>query len=328
LKVVITDHPFPSADIEREALAAIGAQLVVGRCREAAEVIDLARDADGVLVTYAPITRAVIEALTRCKIIARMGIGLDNVDIPAASGRGIVVTNVPDYCVDEVSDHALALLLGCVRRLRQLDQSVRSGHWDFRPYRPIPRIRGKIIGLVGFGKIARAMARKCQGLGMQVAAFDPYIASDIVRSQGVVPLRSLEELLRESDFVSVHVPLGPDTRGLFGETEFSLMKQGAVLVNTARAEIVVEEALAQALASGRLTAAGLDVIANPRADHPLLAFPGVLISPHAAFFSEEATEELQTRAVGDVVRVLTGALPLNPVNPEVLAGVEAKTNGG
>ena len=328
MKVVITDHPFPSADIEREALAAIGAQLVVGRCREVTEVIDLARDADGVLVTYAPVTREVVEALARCKIVARMGIGLDNVDVAAATARGIVVTNVPDYCVDEVSDHALALLLGCVRRLRQLDQSVRAGQWDFRPYRPIPRIRGKVIGLVGFGKIARAMARKCQGLSMQVAAFDPYIAPDIVRSQGVVPMRSLEELLRESDFVSVHVPLGPETRGLFGEAEFAMMKQGAVLVNTARAEIVDEEALAEALASGRLTAAGLDVIVNPRADHPLLAFPGVLVSPHAAFFSEEATEELQTRAVSDVVRVLTGGLPLNPVNPEVLATVEPKTTGG
>jgi len=328
LKVVITDHPFPSADIEREALAAIGAQLVVGRCREAAEVIDLARDADGVLVTYAPVTREVIDALTRCKIVGRMGIGLDNVDIAAATVRGIVVTNVPDYCVDEVSDHALALLLGCVRRLRQLDQAVRAGQWDFRPFRPIPRIRGKVIGLVGFGKIARAMARKCQGLGMQVATFDPYIAPDIARSQGAVPMRSLEELLRESDFVSVHVPLGAETRGLLGEAEFGIMKHGAVLVNTARAEIVDEGALGQALASGRLTAAGLDVIVNPRADHPLLAFPGVLVSPHAAFFSEEATEELQARAVGDVVRVLTGGLPLNPVNPEVLAGIEPKTTGG
>ncbi|MDQ7842227.1 MAG: C-terminal binding protein [Armatimonadota bacterium] len=309
-KVVVTDYVFPSLDIEREVLGAIGAELVALQASREAELVPAVGDADGLLVCYAPVTRRVIEAARRCRVIARYGIGLDNVDLAAAAERGIVVTNVPDYCVDEVSDHALALLLACARRIVDLHDRVRSGRWDARDAVPIHRLRGQVLGLVGLGKIPRALAAKAQALGLEVIAADPYVDAETMKRLGVRKVE-LAELLAESDFVSVHAPLLPETRGLIGEDALRRMKPTAYLINTARGPIVDEQALARALREGWIAGAALDVLATepPGPDHPLRGLDRVVLTPHVAFYSEESLQELQRKAAEEVARVLTGQPP-------------------
>lgn len=316
--VVITDHIFPSQDIEREAVQAAGADLVVGSCRTEAEVLELARDADAVMTTYAPVTAGVVAGLKRCRVIARYGVGVDNVAVEEATRRGIYVCNVPDYSIDEVSEHALALLLALARRVTLLNQDVKGGHWDYRPFRPFHRVNGRTLGLVGLGRIARALGAKASALGLRLLAFDPYLTPDSPAAQGV-RLVSLDELLAEADFISVHCPLTPETRGLLGREAFQKTKPDAVIVNTARGGIIDEDALAEALAHGRIGGAGLDVLGQEpiRPDHPLLRFPNVILTPHTAFYSEESTLELQRRAVDEAVRAITGRPPRCPVNRPV-----------
>lgn len=316
--VVITDHIFPSQEIERAAITGAGADLVVGACRTEDEVLDLAREADAVMTTYAPVTARVIAGLKRCRVIARYGVGVDNVAVDEATKRGIYVCNVPDYSVDEVSEHALALLLALARRVVVLNNDVKAGRWDYKPFRPFHRINGRTLGLIGLGRIARALGAKASALGLRLVAFDPYVPPDSPAAQGV-RLVSLDELLAEADFISVHSPLTPETRGLIGRDAFQKMKPGAVIVNTARGGIIDEDALVEALAAGRIAGAGLDVLSQEpmRPDHPLLQFQNVVLTPHAAFYSEESTLELQRRAADEVVRSLTGQPQRCPVNKPV-----------
>lgn len=323
--VVVTDSVFPTLEPAREVLASIGAELRLAEAPDPARVAALAQEADALMVTYMPIGAELIQQLRRCRIIARFGIGVDNVDVPAATRAGIVVTNVPDYCIDEVSDHALALLLALARRLFPADRSVRAGTWSVRVVTPIHRLRGRVLGLVGFGKIARALAQKARALGLEVLAFDPYLSPEFVEAQGARPV-SLEELLQRSDFISIHVPLTPETRHLFNDEIFQKVKPGAFLINTARGPIVDEGALLRALDSGRLAGAALDVLEQepPPADSPLLRREDVILTPHIAFYSEESLVDLQTKAAQEVVRVLQGQPPRNPVNPEVLEAAHAR----
>ncbi len=303
-RVVVTDHIFPSRKIESHSLAeSLGADLVF--CTDSSEetLERETRDADAVLVTFAKLPARVIEGMSRCRIIARYGVGVDNIDVGAATRRGIAVTNVPDYCTDEVSDHALALLLTLTRKTVLLDRQVHQGGWDFRLYRPIPRLRGAVLGLIGYGQISRKLAAKARALGMQVLVFDPY-----VEAAPGVDLMELEPLLASSDFVSIHCPLTPETRHLINAARLRLMKPTAMIVNTARGGIIDEEALAEALQEGRIAGAGLDVLETEpiRPDHPLLQIDRCLITPHCGFHSEEATIELQVKAVHQVVKALTG----------------------
>jgi len=318
-KVVVTDHVFPSLDIERARLAQIGAEVVEAAGTSEEEIIQAAREADGILVCYAELTRQVIYSLEKCRVIGRYGIGVNNIDLQAATEKGIRVANVPDYCVDEVSDHTLALLLACARRIPQLDRTVKKGHWDFKEQCPMFRLRGKTLGLVGFGKIPRALAGKAQALGLKVAAYDPYVSQDAAQAYKV-SLVSLRELLTGADFVSVHAPLTPETRGLLGEEQFGWMKPTAYVINTARGEVIDEQALYRALVEGKIAGAGLDVLASERLDpaHPLLGLDQVILTPHSAFYSEESMRELQLRAVEEVVRGLTGQPLRSLVNREVL----------
>ena len=239
--VVITDHVFPSLEIEQELLGAIGATVVSLQARSEVDLLDAVTDADALLVCYAPVTDRVIRRMTRCRIIARYGIGVDNVDLGAATAKGIVVTNVPDYCVDEVSDHALALLLACARRIPALAGRVRGGRWNARDAAPMHRLRGQTLGLVGFGKIPRRLADKARALGLEVMAFDPYVAGEEMEARGVQKT-SLHGLLARSDFVSVHAPLAPETRGMIAEAQLRAMKRSAYLINTARGPLVLESA--------------------------------------------------------------------------------------
>jgi D-3-phosphoglycerate dehydrogenase len=318
--VAVTDYVFASLEPERAVLEPLGVELRPKQCRSEEEIIALTRDADAVLNCYAKMTARVIENLERCRIIARYGIGVDNVDLAAATKARIPVTNVPDYCIDEVSDHALALLLALARRVTVADARVKAGAWDVVAHAGIRRLRGRTLGLLGFGKIARALASKAQALGMKVMAYDPYLAPEEIGRFGAEPA-GLEKLLAEADAVSIHVPLCPETRNLIGERELARMKPAAFLINTSRGGIVDEQALASALKETRLAGAALDVLSvePPPTDHPLRQALNIILTPHLAFYSRESVIELQTKAAEEVARALRGEPPRCPVNPEILA---------
>jgi D-3-phosphoglycerate dehydrogenase / 2-oxoglutarate reductase len=317
--VAVTDYVFPSFDPERAVLEPLSVELRPQQCRSEEEIIMLAQDADAVLNCYAKMTARVIEALKRCRIIARYGIGVDNVDLAAASKAKILVTNVPDYCIDEVSDHALALLLALARRITVADGAVKAGTWEVVAHAGIRRLRGQTLGLLGFGKIAKALASKVQPLGMKVLVYDPYLERALIAQHGAQAV-SLDRLLAEADAVSIHVPLSPETHQIIGQRELTRMKPTAFLINTSRGGIVDEQALAVALKEGRLGGAALDVLSvePPLADHPLRQAPNMILTPHLAFYSRESVVELQTKAAEEVARALKGEPPRSPVNPEVL----------
>jgi D-3-phosphoglycerate dehydrogenase len=287
-----------------------------------------AAEADAVMVTYAKISAQSIGALTGCRIIARMGIGLDNIDVDAATAAGIVVTNVPDYCVDEVSDHALTVLLSLARRVPKANRLVHGGGWSVQDVGPLHRLRGQVLGLAGFGKIGRALGHKAQALGMQVITHDPYLPAGVAEEAGAEHV-DLDELLRRSDVLSIHTPLTAETHRLFGAAAFAKMKRGAVLINTSRGGLVDEEALSEALERGDLSGAGLDVVSSEPlpSNSPLLGREDVVLTPHIAYYSEESTAELQGKAAEDVVRVLRGENPRYPVNPDLLNS-PTRRNGG
>ncbi len=316
--IVVTDHIFPTRDAETQLAEALGARLVIGQCSTEAEVMELTRDADAILTCFAPVTEGVVAGLRRCKVIARYGVGVDNVAIAEATRRGIYVCNVPDYCIDEVSEHALALMLALARRVTVLDQDVKAGRWDYRPFRPIHRISGRTLGLVGLGRIARALGTKAAALGLKIIAFDPFVEPGSPAAQGV-QLVTMDGLLTEADFISVHCPLTPETKGLLGREAFRKTKPTAIVVNTSRGGTIDEEALVEALQTGRIGGAALDVAAKEpiQIDHPLKGLPNVILTPHAAFYSEESTVELQRRAVNEVERALTGQPQRSPVNRPV-----------
>jgi D-3-phosphoglycerate dehydrogenase len=317
--VAITDYVFPSLEPERAVLAPVGAELRPQQCRSEEEIIALTQETDAILNCYAKITARVIQNLRRCRIIARYGIGVDNVDLAAASAARILVTNVPDYCIDEVSDHALALLLALARRIAAADTAVKGGAWDVIGHAGIRRIRGQTLGVLGFGKIAKALTSKVRALGMKVLVYDPYIEPELVPQNGADAV-TLEQLLAEADVVSIHVPLSPATHNLIGKRELSQMKPTAFLINTSRGGIVDEQALALALKEGKLGGAALDVLSTepPPLDHPLRQAPNMILTPHLAFYSRESVIELQTKAAEEVARALRGEPPRSPVNPEVL----------
>ena len=317
--VAVTDYVFPSLEPEQRVLGPLGVELRPRQCKSEEEIIELTRGADAVLNCYAKMTARVIEKLDRCKIIARYGIGVDNVDLAAASKARILVTNVPDYCIDEVSDHALALLLTLARKIVTADTGVKSGNWNVTAHAEIRRLRGQTVGLIGFGKIAKALASKVQPLGMRVLVYDPYLEAELISRHGAEAV-SLDRLLAESDAISIHVPLSSKTRNLIGPDELARMKSTSFLINTSRGGIVDEQALAEALTAKRLGGAALDVLSvePPPPDHPLRQAPNIILTPHLAFYSRESVIELQTKAAEEVARALKGEPPRSPVNPEVL----------
>lgn len=311
--IAVTDSVFPSLDPARAALAHLDPDIRMAKSASAEDILAVARDADAILVTYAKLPGELLRQLRRCKVIGRFGLGVDNIDLAAAAELGITVTYVPDYCMQEVSDHAMALLLALVRKIPFSDRLVQAGRWEMPAVVPIHRLRGRVLGLVGFGNIPRALVPKAQAFGLRVIAHDPYVPGETFAAYGVDAV-SFESLLRTSDYVSIHAPLTPATRGLFNTEAFATMKKGAFLVNTARGPLVDEVALAAALDSGHLAGAALDVLAvEPPVDSPLLGRDNVIITPHTAFYSVEALEELQTKCASDVARVLSGQVPVYPV---------------
>jgi len=312
--IAVTDSPFPSLDSAIAALKRVDPELRVAKSASADDILGVAREADAVLVTYAKLPGELLKELKRCRVIGRFGLGVDNIDLPAAARLGITVTYVPDYCLREVSDHAMALLLALARKIAFSDRLVQSGYWEVPPIVPLHRLDGQVLGLVGFGNIPRALAPKAKAFGLKVITHDPYVSADVVKALGVENT-SFDDLLSRSDFISVHAPLLPATRGLMNAAAFAKMKKGAFLVNTARGPLVDETALIAALDSGHLAGAALDVIAvEPIAkDSPLLGRNNVILTPHTAFYSVEALEELQAKCASDVARVLSGEAPVYPV---------------
>jgi D-3-phosphoglycerate dehydrogenase / 2-oxoglutarate reductase len=312
--IAITDSPFPSLDPAKAALARHNPEYRMSKSASAEDILVVARDADAVLVTYAKLTGDLLRQLKRCKAIGRFGLGVDNIDLPAAKELGISVNYVPDYCMHEVSDHAMALLLALARKITLSNKLVQSGRWEVPPITPLHRINGRVLGLVGFGNIPRALVPKAKAFGLRVVVHDPFVPPEALAAAAVEDA-SLDALLGMSDFVSIHAPLLPATRGLFHAGTFIKMKRGACLINTARGPLVDETALVDALDSGQLGGAALDVVmTEPLAkDSKLLGRDNVILTPHTAFYSVEALEELQTKCANDVARVLSGEKPVYPV---------------
>jgi len=325
LLVAVCDSVFPNLDGARAVVGKIGAELRLAKEPTPEAILEVARDADAVLVTYFKLTAEMIGQMRKCRIISRFGIGVDNVDLPAATSAGIVVTKVPDYCIDEVSDHAMAMLLALVRKIPFCNTRAQAGRWEMTAAVPIHRLRGTVLGLVGFGRIPQLVAPKAQAFGIQVAAFDPYIPQEVMQRAGVKGV-DFPELLRISDYISIHTPLMPETNRLFRAETFRQMKPTAYLINTARGPIVDEADLARALDAGQLAGAALDVLqSEPPTNSPLLGRDNVILTPHTGFYSVESLEDLQSKAAEEVVRVLSGQAPRNPVNPEALKLARAGT---
>lgn len=304
-KVVVSDWEFEDLRYEKSILENEQLEFVTAQCKTEDDVIAHCRDADAIINQYAPISRNVIEALDHCQVIVRYGVGVNTIDLDAATEQGICVANVPDYCIDEVSDHAFALLLSWARKITFADKTTKDTKWDFKCFRPIYRLRGRTLGLVGFGKIPQRLAEKAVTVGLKIVAYDPYFPHDAAVERGV-ELVSLEELCSRSDMISVHAPLTKETKGLIGRRQFKKMKKEAFIINTSRGQVIDETDLIDALNDKEIAGAALDVVeAEPiRRDHPFLTADNVILTPHIAWYSEQAEKEMRSKVAMGVADVL------------------------
>lgn len=296
-----------------------GAAFVPFRSLDDAAFVAEIADADALVVIDRPITAAHLAAMDRCRIIQALEVGTDFIDVEAATEKGIVVANVPAYCTDEVATHAIMLLLAASRKLKDLMAETGAGGWNYKAGEPVYHVAGRTLGLVGFGRIGRRVVPKAVGLGMEVAAYDPYLSDDIFAMAGVRRVYELPELLEQADFVSLHVPLTGETREMIGAPELGLMKHEAFLINTCRGMVVDEGALVSALDAGTIAGAALDVVQRepPEADRPILRHPRAVVTPHAAWFSQESLQRVKDQGMDEVVRVLRGERSRFAVNPQV-----------
>jgi D-3-phosphoglycerate dehydrogenase len=320
-RVLVTDYAWPSLEIERSILDELGVELVVAESGEPDELVALAAGADAILTNWKRVPEAALDAAPACLVVARYGVGVDNIPVAYATELGILVVNVPDFCVEEVSDHALALLLACARRIVPFARATREGEWSLARFATgLPRIRGQRLGLIGYGHIAQTLVPKARGLGLEVLAYTPRIAPRHDPETGIETTDDLERLLTTCDYVSLHAPATAETRGLIGEAELRSMKPSAYLINTSRGALVDEDALLRALQEGWIAGAALDVLVQepPPPDHPLLRLDNIIVTPHAGFYSDAAIAELETKAAGNVASVLRGIVPASLVNPDVL----------
>ncbi|WP_432494246.1 C-terminal binding protein [Kineococcus auxinigenes] len=320
MRIVITDCDHDSLAVEQRVADEAGAELVLAPPGGREQLVAAAAGADGLVVQYARVDAALLDALPGVRAVGRYGVGVDTVDVAACTERGVAVCNVPDYGTESVSDHAIALALAAARRIAWMDRGVRAGTAGLDAVRPVHQVGGRVFGVVGLGLIGAATARKAAGLGYEVIGADSRLEpGSTVAGVRVVPL---EELLRRAHVISLHVPLTESTRGLVGAAELALVRPDAVLVNTSRGGVVDSAALVDALREGRLHGAGLDVheVEPLPVDHPLAALDTVVLTPHLAWYSEESYGELKRRTVQNVVDVLAGRRPRDVLNPEVLDG--------
>jgi D-3-phosphoglycerate dehydrogenase len=320
-RVVITDCDHGSIEEEKEEFGRMGAELILAQVQEEKDLIRVCKDADGLVNQYALLTRRVLENLPKCKVVSRYGVGVDSVDLKAATDLGIIVANVPDYCMDEVANQTIAMILTLIRKTAFFDRKVKSGEWDFRQGIPIYRTKGKTMGLIGCGKIGLEVAKRISAFGVKVMTFDPYLE----KAPEGVELKDFDTVLKESDFISIHCPLNDSTRHLIGDEAFKKMEKKPFLINTSRGPIIDGKALIQALEQGLISGAGLDVLEKepPDSQNPMLKMENVVLSPHIGFYSEESISELKRRTAKNVSDVLMGRGPDSVVNRKVLGKTRA-----
>lgn len=318
-RAVIVEHGYKTSRYEREIITAAGGEFIDASGRPLEEALRLAETAEGVMVRRLEVTAGIMQRFSKCKILTRYGVGTDNVDVDAATEAGIIVGHAPLYATDEVSVHVAALLLACVRDIVGTHKRMEAGAWDVERPIPVCRMAGRTLGIVGFGNIGRAVARKLSGWDLRIVATDPFVEPERAVALNV-ELLPLDELLRTSDLVSLNCPLLPETRHLINATSLAKMKKSAILVNTARGGVVDTLALLAALDAAHLECAGLDVFEEEPlpANSPLRKHPRVVLTDHMAWYSEQSQVELQTTVAQEIVRVCRGGLPLSLMNPEVL----------
>jgi D-3-phosphoglycerate dehydrogenase len=321
-KVLVTDYAWPQLSIERDVLGAVGAELLVAQRGDEAELIRLASQCDAILTNWQKVTAPVLDAAQRCLIVSRYGIGVDNIAVDHATQLGILVTNVPDFCLDEVSDHTMALLLACARQVVSYATATRNGVWQVNTGHTLPRLRGQTLGLIGYGNIARALIPRALSFGLKVLVYTPRLTADALAAYApdCTATNDLTVLLSTSDYISIHAPLTPETRGMIDSKALRLLKPTAYLINTSRGAIIDETALTTALTEGWFAGAALDVLIQepPPPDHPLLSRENVIVTPHAAFYSEAAVASAQQKAVEHVAQVLRKEVPTNILNVQVM----------
>mgnify|MGYP000050093845 CR=1 FL=1 len=318
-KVVVTDYNYKDLNQEKSILSKYDVDLMDFHCTTEDEVIAAVDGADAVLVQFAPITRRVLESMENCKVVVRYAVGFDNIDLDAATELGIRVVNIPDYCTEEVSEHAVMLLLAVARKLCTLNQATKASDWNFQHMVPVQRLKGRTVGLIGLGRIGRMTARKLQGFNFRVIAYDPYIEASVGQEYGV-ELVDFDKVISESDFISLHVPLNEETKHMINANVFEKMKQNPFIINTGRGGLIQEDDLMVALESGQIQGAALDVLQEEpiRNGHPLQGLENVILTPHAAWYSEDALQAIQLFAAKEVERMLIGQEPKNIVNQAVL----------
>ena len=325
-KVVITDYDFGDVAVETEILEAAGAEVIALQAKRQEDLFDVAPHCAAMMNQYARIGKETITRMRNCEVIARYGVGVDIVDVGTATEKGILVTNVQNYCTEEVADHAIALWLTLARKLPDYDRATHAGIWKWQSGQPVYRLRGRTMGVVSLGKIGQAIVARAQSFGVTVIAYDPYLPREVAAKIGV-ELVSKPELLARSDYFLMQAPMTPNTHHFLSDAEFSVMKPGAILVNTGRGPTVDNKALFRALTEGHLAAAGLDDPEEEPAkranwtpdDNPLFTLPNVLVTPHAAYYSEESIHAARVTAASQVAKVLTGQKPDYTVNADALA---------
>jgi D-3-phosphoglycerate dehydrogenase len=315
-RAVITDHSFPSIELQRSIIESAGFELRAADpiCKTEDDVIRNCNDADVLLVQWAPVTRKVLAALPNVRCIVRYGVGVNNFDLKAAKEMGVTACNVPDFCLDEVSDHAIAMLISLGRRIPQDHYQISKGGWGVNDLRPIPAFSDLTLGLVSFGRIARLAAEKAKAFGLRVIAYDPWVP-ETVFSELKVEKVEFDFLLKNSDMISLHCPLTDETAHLIDAKAIAKMKDGVILVNTSRGPVIDESALIEGLRSGKINGAGLDVFESepPALDNPLRSMPNVLLTSHAASVSEKAVDALQTKAAESARDFLLGKSPTSAI---------------
>ena len=315
-KIVVTDVKHRDFIAEQEVCKTFDAELVIKDCQTEEELIELVKDADGVLNNLAPMTAKVIASMEKCKCISRYGVGYDNVDVQAATDKGIWVTNVPDYCDEDVSDQAIALMLSCVRDTVNRTTKIKDGKWLVGEDNKVYRIKGKTFGFIGFGRIAQVFHRKLKGFDLkEFLVYDPYFPKDKAEEMGIT-LVDVETLSKNADFISLHAPLTESTKGILGEKEFNLMKPTTIIINTSRGPLIDEVALTEALKSQKIAMAGLDVFEKEpiELNNGLLKLDNVVLSDHHGWYSEESFQELKSKAALNIKDSILNGKPTYPVN--------------
>tara|TARA_B100000029_G_scaffold502566_1_gene578040 strand:+ start:1036 stop:2019 length:984 start_codon:yes stop_codon:yes gene_type:complete len=319
MKILITDYVWPNINIEKKIIEDNGHELIVSPNSDTETLKNLIKDVDAILFCFADINEEVLGAAEKCKVACRYGIGVDNIDIKKATELGIIITNIPDYCLDEVSDHVLAMLLTLNRSIIPHDKKVKRGLWhEVNKVERVRRLSESTLGIIGYGRIGRKVAEKANIFGIKVMAFDPILNGDDEKNN--VQSVTLDFLIKNSDFITLHIPLIKETKHLISFDQVQMMNDDVIIINAARGGLINEDALIHGLSTGKILGVGLDVMEDdhPKASNKLFGFDNVIVTPHTAYFSQESNQELQRRVVGEALTVLGGNLPENLINRDVI----------